>query len=294
MPVRFGLSGSMLPNRIDRFDAATAAAARELGFSGLFTRFDADDPFQTTQAQCRRVRQILDDHGLVMVQAIGHRPPLIHPDEQVRRRAVERLKAAIQIAGWLGAQSCHTGPGSFAQVADAEWGGAWRPHPDNWRPAARDALIRSLREAAPIAADCGTTIGLEGHVLVTLDSAETMREVIDAVGSPAVRCDFDPVNWLTLRTVYQSGEATRQMLATLGDRILNAHSKDVVVEPRLVTHIDERATGQGIFDHRALLLGMEALGPERFVVIEHARPDEIPAAKAVLDQTAAELGLRVY
>ena len=185
--MRFGVSGGMLPNRIDLFTEEMARAARAMGFSGLFTRFDADDPFATTRAQCDRVRRILDDHGLVMVQAIGHRPPLIHPDEAVRRRAVETLKAAVQIAGWLGAQSCHTGPGSLAQAAEAEWGGAWQPHPDNWSPAARDALIRSLREAAPTAADCGTTIGLEGHVLVTLDSAETMRDVIDAAGSPAVR-----------------------------------------------------------------------------------------------------------
>lgn len=292
--MRFGVSGGMLPDRIDRFTAEMARSAQAMGFSGLFTRFDADDPHAVTRAQCERVRRILDDHGLVMAQAIGYRPPLIHPDETARRQAVERLKAAIQIAGWLGAQSCHTGPGSLAQAAAAEWGGAWQPHPHNWSPAARAALVRSLREAAPVAAACGTSIGLEGHVLVTLDSAETMRDVIDEVGSPAVRCDFDPVNWLTLRTVYDSGAATRRMIEVLGDRILNAHSKDVVLEPRLVTHIDERPTGAGLFDHAALLTGMEALGPERFVIIEHAHPDEVPAAKAALDAVAARLGLRVF
>lgn len=292
--MRFGVSGAGLPNRIDLFTEEHARAARAQGFSGLFTRFDADDPRTTTQAQCRRVRQILDDHGLTMVQAIGHRPPLIHPDGAIRRRAVETFKAAIQIAGWLGAQSCHSGPGSFAQAANAEWGGAWQPHADNWSPAARDALIRSLRESAPVAADCGTCIGLEGHVVVVLDSAETMREVIDAVGSDRVKCDFDPVNWLTLRNVYRSGDATRQMMAVLGPRILNAHSKDVIVEPRLVTHIDERPTGQGLFDHAVLLRGMESLGADRFVVIEHASPSDIPAAKAFLDRLAAELGLTVF
>ena len=112
--MRFGVSGGLLPNRVDLFTEEMAHTARAMGFSGLFTRFDADDPFATTAAQCQRVRRILDDHGLVMVQAIGHRPPLIHPDETVRRRAVETFKAAIQIAGWLGAHSCHSGPGSLA------------------------------------------------------------------------------------------------------------------------------------------------------------------------------------
>ena len=65
-------------------------------------------------------------------------------------------------------------------------------------------------------------------------------------------------------------------------------------QPRLVTHIDERPTGQGLFDHATLLTAMERLGPERFVVIEHARPEEVPAAKAFLDRLAAELGLRVF
>ena len=37
---------------------------------------------------------------------------------------------------------------------------------------------------------------------------------------------------------------------------------------------------------------MERLGPERFVIIEHAAPDQVPAAKAFLDGLAAELGLR--
>src|SRR5205814_1589028 len=80
------------------------------------------------------------------------------------------------------------------------------------------------------AEDHGTHIGLEGHVVVTLSSAEIMREVIDAVGSPAVACDLDPVNWLRLESVYRSGEAIDHMVRVLGPgRILNAHSTDVVL-----------------------------------------------------------------
>src|SRR2546428_10307716 len=40
-------------------------------FTGCFTRFDLDDPFETTDASIRRVEGILADHGLEMVQAIG-------------------------------------------------------------------------------------------------------------------------------------------------------------------------------------------------------------------------------
>ena len=96
---------------------------------------------------------------------------------------------------------------------------------------------------------------MEGHILVTLDSAETMRDVLDEVNSPAIRCDLDPVNWLTLHTVFRSGPAIDRMVDVLGSRIFNAHAKDVVVEKRLSLHINEVPAGQGILDWERFMRG---------------------------------------
>lgn len=297
--MRFAISGGVFPARIDELTEEHARTVRALGFTGCFTRFDLDDPFETTDASIRRARQILDDHGLDMVQAIGHRPPLIHPDESIRREGVRVLQQALRIAGGLRAHSCHSGPGSLAQqgITRTDWvrSGAWNPHPANWDPACKDRLVDSLTQCATAAEDAGTRIGLEGHVLVTLDSAETMREVIDAVGSPAVGCDLDPVNWLRLETVYRSGPAIDRMVDVLGpERILNAHAKDAIVQSRLVTHIDECPAGQGLLDWATFMRRMEALGPERYLVVEHCTVEEIPAVKTFLDATAQELGIRVW
>jgi len=294
--VRFGVSGGLFPHHVDEFQEAMAARVRELGFTGIFTRFDQDDPFATTAEQCHRVRDILRDYGLTMVQAIGHRPPLIHPDESVRRQAVQTLREAIRIAAALGSLSCHTGPGSMAQIGagGSDWGGAWDPHGDNWDPICRDQLVKSLKEVAPAAEDAGVIVGMEGHVLVTLNSAAMMRDVLDEVNSPAIRCDLDPVNWLTLETVFRNGPAIDHMVDVLGNRIFNAHAKDVVVEKRLVIHIDERPAGQGILDYDTFMRRMEALSPERFLVVEHCSVEELPAVKAFLDRKAAELGIRVF
>lgn len=293
--MRFGVSGDLFPHHVDEFTPAMAARTRELGFSGIFTRFDQDDPFQTTEAQCRRVRSILADYGLTMVQAIGHRPPLIHPDETVRQPAVKTLQAALRIAGWLGSQSCHTGPGSLAQIGvrRSDWGGAWDPHGGNWDPICREQLIKSLREVAPAAEEVGVFLGMEGHVLVTLNSAELTGAVLDEVGSPAIRCDLDPVNWLTLDTVFRSGPAIDHMCDVLGTHILNAHAKDIVVEKKLSLHLDERPAGQGILDWERFMRRVEAIGPERFLVVEHAAVEELPVVKAFLDRKAGDLGIRV-
>jgi sugar phosphate isomerase/epimerase len=85
------------------------------------------------------------------------------------------------------------------------------------------------------------------------------------------------------------------MVDVLGpDRILNAHAKDVVVRPQLVTHIDECPAGRGILDYATFMRRMEALGPERYLVIEHTRLEDLPAVKDFLDRTAEQLAIRVH
>ena len=222
-----------------------------------------------------------------MFQASGYRPALVHPDEPVRREAARTLCAALAVAAQLGAHAVDTGPGSLSPR------GPWFPHPYNYTRQAREQLVKSLREGARAAEEHGVLLCAEGHQLVTLRSAEVMREVIDEVGSPWLRVDFDPANWITLETVYESGAAIDAMLATLGGRVASAHVKDVVVRDRLVVHIDHCAAGTGILDIPALLRGMERLDADAPVIIEAAEEHELEGVLAFLHRTTDELGIEV-
>ena len=284
--MRLGMSGAFLPAKIDDFTQQSARRIRDLGFSGCFTRF-TDDPFTTPAATANRVRDLLADHGLRMYQAIGYRPPLIHPDEAVRRQAAQVLAAAVRLTRELGCRGTHTGPGSLNPR------GAWFPHPYNWTQQARDQLIKSLREVAPVAEDCGVFVGMEGHVLVTLDSAQTMAEVLRAVDSPMVRCDLDPVNWITKETVYDTGAAITRMADTLGDLVIGGHAKDVIIEDRLVLHLSEVPAGAGLLDWDVFLPRIEALDPEFPLLVEHCTSDDLPGISAFLHHKARELGIAI-
>lgn len=284
--MRFGMSGAFLPSSMDDFTPEMAVRIRDLGYSGCFTRF-TDDPFTTAPARANRVRDLLADHGLRMYQAIGYRPPLIHPDETVRAQASRTLAAAVRLTKELGCRGTHTGPGSLNPR------GAWFPHPYNWTQQARDQLVKSLREVAPVAEECETFIGMEGHLLVTLDSAETMAEVLRAVDSPFVRCDLDPVNWMTRETVYNSGPAIEHMADVLAEFIIGGHAKDVQIEDRLVLHLSECAAGTGLLDWDAFLPRIEALDPEAPLVVEHCTTEELGPISEFLHAKAAELGITV-
>lgn len=285
--MRLGMSGAFLPARMDDFTPEMAQRIKELGFSGCFTRFTADDPFATPPARAHRVRDILADHGLRMYQSVGYRPPLIHPDETVRRQGVRTLSAAVRLHKELGCRGTHTGPGSLNPK------GAWFPHPYNWTPQAKDQLIKSLREVAPVAEDCGVYVGMEGHVLVTLDSAETMAEVLRAVDSPMVRCDLDPVNWMTRETVYDNGPAIRRMAQALEGFIIGGHAKDVLIEDRLTLHLAECPAGVGLLDWETFLPIVEGVNPDFPLVVEHCTSDELPRISRFLHHKAQELGITI-
>ena len=284
--MRLGMSGAFLPSRMDEFSEETARRIKELGFSGCFTRF-TDDPFETPPAKAHRVRDILADHGLSLFQSICRRPPLHHPDESVRQESVKILSAVIRMNKELGARESHTAPGSLNPK------GAWTPHPYNWTAQAKDQLIKSLRELAPVAEDCGVFVGMEGHVIVTLNSAQTMAEVLNAVGSPWVRCAWDAVNWITVDTIYDTTNAINRMGDALGTLPVSAHAKDVIIEDRLVTHISEVPAGLGLLDYDTFMPRLEAIDPDLPLVVEHCTADELPRISDFLHSKAADLGIQI-
>ena len=92
--------------------------------------------------------------------------------------------------------------------------------------AQRDALIAALRAAVPLAEAAGITLLLEplntvrDHIGYFLDRTEDGLDIIDAIGSPAVRLLYD---------IYHSammGEDPALVLAGRGDRVGYVHAAD--------------------------------------------------------------------
>ena len=285
--MRFGMSGTFLPGNMDDFTPEIARKVKSFGFSGVFTRFRENDPFETTTAQCYRVRDVLADEGIRMYQTTGYWQCLIHPDETERKRAVRTVQEALRVAGDIGARGIDTGPGSMDPT------GPWNPHPENWSQRSRDQLIKSLRECAKAAADNQVYLSLEGHQLVVLEDETVTKEILDAVDSPWVRSDLDPANWVTLKTVYWTGEYIDRIFDTLGHHIVSGHAKDVTLTNAHTLHLPTCAAGKGMLDFKTYIRRMDALDPEYPLIVEGAQESELPEVSDLLHRTAAELGIQV-
>jgi sugar phosphate isomerase/epimerase len=285
--MRFGMSGCFLPDDMDNLTPQICQRVRELGFSGIFTRFRRNDPHTTTQAQAERVRALLADEGLRLFQTTGYWQNLITPDETQRRESVRTLQAALRLAGWLGSRGIDTGPGSMNPD------GPWFPHPDNWTATSRCQLVKSLKEAAPAAEEAGVYLSLEAHQLVTLETAEITAEILGEVDSYWVRNDYDSANWITRETVYNTAAAVNHHFDVLGERIVSCHAKDIWIENRLALHLEDGCPGKGNMDFATLFRRMEALSPDYPVIAEGNNTEELPAVIELFHRTAQDLGIRV-
>jgi sugar phosphate isomerase/epimerase len=129
-------------------------------------------------------------------------------------------------------------------------------------------------------------------VISPLDSPHRVREVIDAVGSAALRYNADAVNFIgSFKDAYDTTRVLREIFALLGDRVISAHVKDVRLGDRLVVHIDECAPGEGIFDLVTFMRLYEQHHPGGYALIEHLPDEKIPAAKRALDAVLMDAGI---
>jgi sugar phosphate isomerase/epimerase len=285
--MRLGMCGAFLPDDMDDLTPEMCRRVREMGFSGIFTRFRKNDPHTTARSKAERVRQLLMNENLRLFQVTGYWQNLVTPDENIRKESVRTVQAALRLASWLGARGIDSGPGSMNPD------GPWFPHPNNWTETSRHQLIKSLRECVPAAEDVGVYLSLEGHQLVTLESAEVTAAILDEVNSSWVKNDYDSANWITREAVFSTADAVNHHIDVLGRHIVSCHAKDIWIENRLTLHLQDGCPGKGNMDFHTLFRRMEALSPDYPVIVEGATTEEMPAVSRLFKRIAEELNIRV-
>ncbi len=110
-----------------------------------------------------------------------------------------------------------------------------------------DTLVGRLKEIAPKAEKNGVILGIEGET-----TAEKYRELIDRVGSPAVKVYFDTVH------AHQPSADIFKEIALLGSRICEFHAKDY----------GNILFGQGSIDFKAVHRAMDAINYRGWIQVE--------------------------
>jgi sugar phosphate isomerase/epimerase len=282
--MRAGVVG-LLPGNPAAVTAEHARTIRALGFTGASISIARPDEFRADDLV--HARTVLAEHGIVVAQANAAYPALVHPDAAQRAEGVRLVSRACEAARILEARYLLVRSGSVNPA------GNYAPHRENHTQETADRLIDSLRQVSAVAAGEGVTLGLECHVITTLESPRRVREIIEAVGSPALRYNADPVNFVSsFADAYDTAGVLHRVFTELGPYVVSAHVKDVCLGNRLVVHIDECAPGEGIFDLGTFMRLYEQHLPDGFALIEHLPDAKIPAAKQALDAVLERVGIQ--
>jgi sugar phosphate isomerase/epimerase len=278
--VKLGVSGLL-----EDGGPAAVRRVRDLGFgtaSWHLPNWEALGP-----ANLAAVADTLAGEGVELAQLLPpQHPSLVDPDPAARAAGVAALTRVLEAAAELGAANVYVRPGSLNPA------GPWTPHPENRRAETRLRLVEALRELAPRAAALGVPLALEGHTVSPVYSVAVAAEVLAAVDSPWVGFNADPVNLVgNLDEAYDTTSLIEALFDRLGPRVLTAHAKDLIVEDRLVLHLEECVPGLGLLDQEAFLRCFAACRPEGVVLIEHLAAERVPEARRALLELAERAGV---
>ena len=262
-------------------DVAVGHIAR-LGFDGIeitvlpqfTTAIDTLDA-----AERRRIARLLAEHGLTL-SAIAAHSSLMEDDAEVLAQHVARLKAAIDLAvDWA-----QDGTPPFVNTLS---GGK----PDDWE-AGHPAFVERIRPVVEYAAGRGVTLAMEPHIGMLVDTPERMVRILELVGSPHLRVNFDISHFDII------GMSTEESVAALLPYSVHTHVKD---ERGRYPDFEFLIPGEGDFDYVHYLRVMQAHGYTGFINAEismmvQRRPDYDPLAAAtqsyqVLDRAFRTAGI---
>ena len=290
MPIELGIATPAVPRDPRALDDRFCKWAADLGVTVLATHLGPTP--EDVQPHAADLRARLAGWGLSIVQATGYSPVMVGEDAARRESDLDRLTRSFEVARLLGSPMVLSGCGSYHPTR------GYGPHPRNRTPEARERIVEFLRLVAPRAENHGIILTLECHMITALDTPVHIREIVDAVGSPALKVNFDPVNLLhSIDAVYASGAEMEAMLAELGTRYhWTAHAKDLLIESRLALHFDETVCGDGLLDWPGYLRCAERLGsPERpaAVLVEHMPAFLAARGLALLRAQAGAAGIAI-
>jgi len=232
-----------------------------------------------TKSERRRILKLLKKHGLGLPAIAGH-TSLMEEDDKVHAANLKRLQKTIDLAvDWAGPD----GPPAIDTTAGSK--------PDEWE-SRKAQLVERTQELAAYAQSKGVTIAMEPHVGSIIDTPQKMVELIDLVGLPNVKVNFDISHFNVM------GYSIEESVSTLASHAVHTHVKD---ETGRAPNHQFLIPGEGVFDYVAYLHSMQRHGYTGYISAEvsimvQRRPsyDPLQAATqtyATLSQAFANAGI---
>jgi sugar phosphate isomerase/epimerase len=221
------------------------------------------DALTASAAERKAIRQQIDAAGLELPSIAGHADPL-EPDPEKRAANLARVRAGIDLAADLAGPS---GPPCLVAMGYGK--------PERYVEQ-RGQLVDTFGELARHGAARGVVLALEPHVGQAIDLPERVAWLIEAVGSPNFRLNFDNSHFEVM------GRPIESYVPLLVPISVHTHLKDQ--DGRSPEH-RFLVPGEGDFNYPRFLRAMARAGYAGAITVEisvmvQRRPDYDPVAVA--------------
>jgi inosose dehydratase len=207
---------------------------------------NALNPRTVTVSEVHDIRRRIDDAGLALPSIACHGDLLV--DDPARRADEKaRVVAAMDLAANL------RGPEGAPCVVTMAWG---TPDADD---ATRRRIVDAFIELGEAAAARGVVVAIEPHVGQALDLPDRAQAVLDAVGSPFVRLNFDNSHFEVM------GCHAADYVPQLAPYAVHTHLKD---QRGIAPDHEFLVPGEGDFDYVAYLARLASAGYTGSVTVE--------------------------
>ncbi len=199
-----------------------------------------------TKSERRRILKLLKKHNLALPAIAGH-TDLMADDPKTHTTNLKRLQRTIDLAvDWAGPD----GPPAIDTTAGSS--------PDAWE-SRKSQLVERTQELAEYAQAKGVMIAMEPHVGSIIDTPQKMVELIELVGLPTVKVNFDISHFNVM------GYSIEESVSALAQHAVHTHVKD---ETGRAPNHQFLIPGEGVFDYVAYLQSMQCHGYTGYISAE--------------------------
>ncbi len=267
----------------EKFDGPDAwvEVLKRLGYRAAYCPVGAKEKDDVINAYAKAAQK-----ADIIIAEVGAWSNPISPNEEQRRRAIAKCRDRLALADRIGAKCCVNISGSRNEK---NWAG---PHKDNLTDETFELIVETTRAIIDDVKPSRTYFTLETMPWAYPDSADSYLRLLRAIDRKRFAVHVDPVNLVcSPQRYFNNGELIRECFRKLGPYIKSCHAKDILLDEKLTTHLDEVRLGLGKLDYATFLRELSKL-PDTPLMLEHLpNAEEYRLAAEHIRSVAKRVGL---
>ena len=289
-PIRLSCTAHKFNNKNGNNPVEQVSQIKNLGYTAAEASYG--NWSLMTDSEARELKAELDRQDL-WFYTVHVWDNIIHPDPHIRARIHRDYLTAIEMAEQMGMDFVlvHTGSRAYGKPNDAD--------PRNWTTETWQMTVDALNQVIDDSSGSKINLAVEAINNNNLNSPAAHAQLKQDIGSDRIKVTLDPTNMINASTLFRSAELINQCFEVLGEDIMYAHAKDIKWTGML-PGMEWVIPGQGEIDYEVYLTHLSRMEYPRPLMTEflnrgdYEGPDQYPAAKQFIEETAARLGVTIY